>query len=63
MNKEHDADRVRRPGTVTYPVASFTLKRSQIAWIAERAEAAGKSKSAFLRDLLKDIIEGKDKAA
>jgi hypothetical protein len=57
-----DNERVERVGTVTYPVASFTLKKSHIRWLTEQASAKGTSKSGLLRTLLDKLMES-EKAA
>jgi hypothetical protein len=61
MNDE--SERVERVGTVTYPVASFTLKKSHIRWLAEQATAKGTTKSGLLRDLLDKFIKSEREAA
>lgn len=56
----NDDDRVDRR---SYPTAAFTLKKSQIAWIARAAKDAGVSKSAYVRLLLDRAMEREDRAA
>jgi hypothetical protein len=46
-----DADRVSKQ-TSSLPVASFTLRRPQIVWVAEEAERRQISKSELIRELI-----------
>ena len=52
MMTDRDTDRVELVHRVTYPTASFSLLRSQIAWIAAKASALGLSKSEYMRRLV-----------
>lgn len=46
-----DADRVTRQ-TNSLPITSFTLRRPQIAWLAEEAERRQISRSELIRELI-----------
>ena len=60
----HDDEKVTRVVRVTLPTASFSLKQSQIAWIARAAQRAGVSKSEYVRRVLdRDIAENGENAA
>ena len=61
--KQTDKDRVQRV-SLSFPVASFTLKASNIAWLGRQAKRLGTSKSEYLRGLLdRDEAEQEGKAA
>lgn len=62
MTKQNDSERVVRAATVTYPVASFTVRQSHIAWIARAAKAAGLSKSEFVRRVFDRAMEEREAA-
>ena len=55
-----DGDKVTR---ATFPTASFSVKTSHIAWIAQRAKSLGISKSEFVRRLFDRAMDEQERAA
>ena len=59
----NDNEKVTRVVRVTLPTASFSLERSQIAWIEEQAAKLGKDKrSEFMRRLISKAMKESEAA-
>lgn len=53
MSKPKGRDRTERTVPITYPVTTFTLARTHIAWIEKKAAQIGRNKrSEFMRQLI-----------